>query len=166
MPSLASLLAALPLVMGAHEGSHQAEADNQGVQMKWNKVQGEFLPLWEALDKGDKDRLARIANAGLIGQQDFVDRLPEGDLKTATLFVSALNKIGYGLLPGGMRASDIGSGDIGTLNRVKGQNMAPVALGLSGLTDLYRVKNPGTKWSLDFAQTQDGTPGLMYRRPW
>lgn len=165
MPSgLASLLMAAPLVLGAHEGSHQAEADNQGTQMKWNKVQGEFLPLWGALDKGDKDKLARIANAGLIGQQEFVDRLPEGNLKKAALFVSALNKIGYGLLPSGAGASDIG--DMGTLNKAKGQNMAPVALGLSGLADLYRVKNPGLKWSLDFAQSQNGTPGLMYRRSW
>lgn len=165
MPSLlSSLLMATPLVIGAHEGSHQAEADSQGVQMRWNKVQGEFLPLWEAMDKGDKDRLARIANSGLIGQQEFVGRLPDGNLKKAALFVSALNKIGYGLMPGGAGASS--EGDMGTLNRAKGQNMAPVALGLSGLADLYRAKNPDTKWSLDFAQTQNGTPGLMYRRPW
>ena len=163
MPSLlTSLLMATPLVMGAHEGSHQAEADNQGVQMKWNKVQGEFLPLWEAMDKGDKDRLARIANSGLIGQQEFVDRLPEGNLKKAALIMSALGKLSYAARPGGIN----GTGDVNTLQGAKGQNVAPLALGLSGLADLYKAKNPDTKWSLDFTQTQSGTPGLMYRRPW
>lgn len=165
MPSgLASLLMAVPLVMGAHEGNHQTEADNQGVQMKWNRVQGELLPLWEALGVKDKSRAARLANSGLIGQQEFIERLPDGNLKKAALLISALNKISYGLLPSGVGANDVG--DIATLNMAKGQNMAPLALGLSGLADLYRAKNPETKWSLDFAQTQDGTPGLEYRRPW
>lgn len=163
MPSgLASLLMATPLIMGVHEGSHQAEADNQSVQMKWDKVQGELMPLWKAMNKGDKDKLARIANAGLIGQQEFVNRLPEGNLKTAALIMSSLGKASYGLRPGGIN----GTGDVNTLQGAKGQNIAPLALGLSGLADLYRVKNPETKWSLDFAQTQDGTPGLMYRTPW
>lgn len=162
MFSVSSLLMAASLVMGAHEGSHQAEADNQGVQMKWNKGQGEFLPLWDALTKGDKDKLARIANSGLIGQQEFVDRLPDGGLKKAALFVSALNKIGYGVAPDGAGSL----GDMGTLNKAKGQNIAPLALGLSGLADLYRAKNPDTKWSLDFAQTENGTPALGYKIRW
>ena len=163
MPSLlSSLLMAAPLVMGAHEGSHQAEADNQGTQMRWNKVQGEFLPLWEAMDKGDKDKLARIANSGLIGQQEFVNRLPDGNLKKAALIMSSLGKISYAIRPGGIN----GTGDVNTLQGAKGDNVSPVALGLSGLADLYRAKNPGTKWSLGFAQTENGTPGLMYRRPW
>lgn len=162
MSTLASLLMATSLIMGVHEASHQAEADSQSVQMKWDKVQGELMPLWKAMNKGDKDRLARIANAGLIGQQEFVNRLPEGDLKIAALIMSSLGKASYGLRPGGIN----GTGDINSLQGAKGDNMAPLALGLSGLVDLYRAKNPDTKWSLDFAQTQDGTPGIEWKTQW
>ena len=161
---LSSLLMAAPMVMGAHEGSHQSEADNQGIHMRWEKESRELLPLWKVLRNTDKEKLAKIANSGLIGQQEFINRLPEGDLKKAALIVSSLDKLGYSLSPVGTGGS--GYGDMKTLNEAKGDNVSPVALGISGLADLYRAKNPGTKWSLDFTQTQNGTPGLMYRRPW
>lgn len=162
MSTLASLLMATSLIMGVHEGSHQAEADNQGVQVKWDKEQGEVMPLWKVMNKGNKDKLARIANAGLIGQQEFVSRLPEGDLKTAALIMSSLGKVSYSLRPGGIN----GTGDVNSLQSAKGDNIAPIALGLSGLADLYRAKNPDTKWSLDYTQTQDGTPVLEYTTQW
>lgn len=168
MDNLQSLVAAWLLMMGAHEGSHQMEADKQGVPMTWDKD-----GVWTAHTR-DRDRLANVSGAGIRGQQSMVESLPQGDLKDNVTLMSALNKIMYAVKPTGfnlMAGEDSDpkkepGGDTAMLNRLKPQNIMQPALIASGLADLYKSQHPDTKWSLDFGQSQRGTPTLMYRRQW
>jgi len=138
------------------------EADSLGVPMTWDK-DGK----WTTFTR-DSDRLANIAGAGIRGQQSMVDSLPQGDLKDNVTLMSALNKLAYAIKPTGfnLMSGEEPEGDTAMLNRLKPQNIMQPALIASGLADLYKSRYPDTKWSLDFGQSQRGTPTLMYRRQW
>lgn len=104
-----------------------------------------------------------IAGAGFRGQQTTAKLLEGSKLQRKYLVISALNKVGYALYPKSLQPGT-GLGDVNTFQFTKSKDVAQIALYISGAIDLWKAfKNEGLDtWSLDFWQSENGSPGLMF----
>jgi len=154
MPGLTEILLAASLVMGGHEMGHELEADRQDVPMTWdNKMR------WN-VDTTDPKKLARIAGAGFEGQDILSGAVMGTKLEKPIRTVSALNKLGYALIPSGIRKG--GTGDVRMIEQNMGKKARKVAQGslvASAISDFLR--KPGSNCGLNYGQSNRGTPMLM-----
>lgn len=155
MLGLAEILLASGLVMGGHELNHGFEADRQNVPFESGVI-------WDA-STDDKEKLARIANAGFEGQEIISGAVSDTKIAKSVRLVSALNKLGYALLPGGIQGS---TGDVKMIEQNKGKKarqMAQAALSISAIDDILTAF--GKKKSdrgFRFGQSSTGTPMLAF----
>ncbi len=150
MPGLADILLAAGLMMGGHEIGHDLEADRQDVPMTWNNEMR-----WNA-DTTDPEKLARIAGAGFEGQEVISGVMSGTDMEKPVRVLSALNKLGYALIPGGIQG---GTGDVKMIEQNMGKTARQVAQGslmASAISDFLR--KPGSNYGLKYGQSGKGTP--------
>ncbi len=153
MPGLAETLLAFGLMLGGHEMGHGLEADRQNVPFKSGLV-------WHA-GTNDKKKLARIANAGLEGQGILSRALLGTKIEKSVRVASALNNLGYALIPGSVTG---GVGDVRMIEQTKGKKarqFAQGALVASAISDIVRESNSNI--GLGYGQSTSGTPMLILR---
>jgi len=158
MAGLAETLLALGIVFGGHEMGHELEADRQNVPMSFDNK------MIANIDTRDPKKLSRIVNAGFEGQDIITGALRGTQYSKPTSLASAINKIGYALVPDSIQG---GTGDVRMIEKTKGKTArkaAQVSLFLSALSDMDRVRNPERNWDLGYWQSGQGTPGLSSER--
>ena len=138
---------------------HGFEADKQNVPMSWdNKMR------WTAHTR-DPKKLSRIANAGFEGQEIISGAVSGTKMEKNVRLVSALNKLGYALLPGGIQG---GTGDVKMIEQntgKKARQVAQAALTASAISDFYQaLAKKKTNHRFSYGQSRNGTPMLMYGR--
>ena len=156
MAGLNEILLALVLTGGGHEMGHINEADRLGVPVSFKNME-------LVAENENPEKSARIANAGIVSQ-DIMSQASKGSrLEKPTHIISALNKLGYALMPGGIQG---GMGDLRLLEKSKGKKarqFAQGALTVSAISDMLRAfgKVKSDK-GFSFGQSNNGTPMLVF----
>lgn len=149
MPGLAEIMLAAGLVMGGHGFNHELEADRQNVPFK-------SKPPFYAFTL-DKKKLARIASAGFEGQEIVSGAVSGTKMEKPVRLVSALNKLGYALLPGGIQG---GTGDVRMIEKNKGKKARKMAQGALAVSSIAALMGSDR---FRFGQSSNGTPMLIFR---
>jgi hypothetical protein len=147
---------------GAHPMGHMSRASQYGVPGKVDFGRGVEMYDQNSWNKLTPAEQAKIHAAGFEGQQTLSNALTGSDMEEEMRLAQALYKLGYiaGVKPGGT------DGDPELLSKTTGMNRGRMnaLIGTSALADLYRVKRPGGKSSLDFGVLDEGrAPGLVYK---
>ena len=163
MSELLKFLLAAGLTLGGHEVNHVLEADRQEVQGSFKKETGAVLPVFMIDSSSTPEQRSRIHNAGFEGQEIMTGATSDTGIGKPVRIASALNKLGYALMPGGIQGV---SGDVDMLGKSKGKSARKVAQGAltaSAISDLLKAfgKTKGDS-GLKFGQSSTGTPMLMY----
>jgi hypothetical protein len=146
-------LLAAALMMGAHEGSHFNTSDDAGAVTNW---EGSIVRIYA----NNPRKYAYVAGAGIRGQDRIGNAVEATGIGREMRLVSAINKIGYVILPKGLWGNS-NSGDVYTMQRYHGGPVRGM-IAVSAAFDLYKVMVPDRRWSMEFWQARTGAPGLLF----
>ena len=157
---LADLVKAYLMNQVAHTQGHMGTAYDMRMSPAYvdYKRGVEVVPEWVSRPGTNQQRreATQWHGAGFTGQQDVGKKLEGTNMEVPYNIMQGLYKLGY---LAGVKPSAI-EGDPSAMERISGNKYTKPALTLSALANLYKAKNPDSKYSLDFI-TPEGAPGLM-----